>query len=152
MNQKLKRGILEAQQRLRPLSVGSVWVSCWLLLEVFAGQAELTLQAEPPQCRSLQPVDILHNDDLYQSEVRSETLREIGVWEPDLITWAPSCGPWSSLNNFNRADFVRELQEAHHPFWRVVKQGWEEQTVGGRLTLTEQPRTATSRRLPRMEH
>ena len=75
MTQKLKRGILEAQRRLRPLSVGSAWVSCWLLLEVFAGQAELTPRAEPPQWRSLQPVDILCDDDLYQSEVRSVTLR-----------------------------------------------------------------------------
>ena len=67
MTQKLKRGILEAQRRLRPLSVGPAWVSCWLLLEVFAGQAELTLQAESPQWRSLQPVDILYGDDLFQS-------------------------------------------------------------------------------------
>ena len=61
--QSLKRGIVSMQERLKPLRAAQGWLYAWLVLEVFSGMSELTVQAAGAGWQSLQPIELMCGDD-----------------------------------------------------------------------------------------
>ena len=150
--QKLRRGIEEATRRPRPFDIAKFWVSSWIILEIFSGRSELTLQANMGCWGSLRPIDVLFGDDSFRRKVQDEALRDIDVWEPDLLSFSPLCGPWSSLNNLTEAEKVAAMRKTHLTFCDFVRRGWDKQDVAGRLVFKEQPATSQSRKLDKMQN
>ena len=91
--------------------------SRWKVLEVFAGFAELTHQAQRGgRWGTLQPFDLEYGDDLLVAEVRAAVLKVVDEEEPDLVVLEPPCGPWSNLQNLSADPEALALKrEAHRP-------------------------------------
>ena len=70
-----------------------------VLLEVFAGSMTLSRVAAQRGWRVLQPVDIIaiHGLDLTTKEAQTALNQEMQKWAPDVVSWAPPCGPYSPL-------------------------------------------------------
>ena len=83
---------------------------------------------------------------LAQQEVQDMVNR----FEPDLVTVAPPCSPWSSWQNLNDPEVVAELRNADLCFWFFTARIWERQCAGYRLVLTEQPEKSKALLLPCM--
>ena len=101
---------------------------CWILLELFAGSANLTARAHRrAQWRALPPVDLLNEG------LRKKIKTMIAEEQPDLVTLAPPCG--LCLDR----EALWERQREHLPFWKFAKEVWDIQYKEGRLALVEQP-------------
>ena len=71
-----------------------------VLLEVFAGSMHLTQVAHSRGWKCLQPVDLdmeRNGVDLATTDGQTEVSQVIAEHSPDLVTWAPPCGPYSPL-------------------------------------------------------
>ena len=87
------------------------------------------------------------SDDLREAATQKRLTAVIESEEPDLLVQAPPCGPWSPLQFLNDQEAVFQKQVEHYPLWEVVRRNWDQQHYGGRLNLTEQPRTSLARQL-----
>ena len=89
-----------------------------VLLEVFAGSMTLSRVAAQRGWRVLQPVDIIaiHGLDLTTKEAQTALNQKKQKWAPDVVSWAPPCGPYSPLqmimprNRVKRAAKVKRLK------------------------------------------
>ncbi len=63
VTQSLKRGIVSMQERLKPLRAAQGWLYAWLMMEIFSGMSELTVQAAGAGWQSLQPIELMCGDD-----------------------------------------------------------------------------------------
>ncbi len=149
--QSLKRGIVSAQERLKPLRAAQGWLHAWILLEVFSGMSELTIQAADAGWQSLQPIELMCGDDLFDPKQVEQFEEDVKAWEPDLLVMEPPCGPWCSWQNLADPERVEALRERHKPLWLAVRRAWDAQTRAGRLALTEQPQTSAALRLEEMQ-
>lgn len=162
LNRRQKRSIEQGVQRaIRAhnklydvLDAKSAEVDRWTLMEVFAGQAWLSTRARKRNAcwDVLPPQDTLSGGlDLLKDE-RIELLKDvIRAQEPDVITLAPPCGPWSAWQRLRkRKAALRELRRQHLPFWNLVAWCWEFQNFKGGLVVLEQPATSEALRLPVM--
>ena len=149
LTQKLKRGVSEAESRLKPLRAAQGWIHVWLLLEIFGGMGELTIQANTLEWRALQPIELMCGDDLFNVKERLDALEDLDNWEPDLVVSELPCGPWCSFLNLSVK--VSELRALYYKLWLLVRRAWDRQTSGGRLMPTEQPRASAALRLSVME-
>ena len=149
--QSLKRGIVSAQERLKPLRAAQGWLHAWILLEVFSGMSELTMQAAYAGWQSLQPIELMCGDDLFDPKQVKQFEEDVKAWEPDLLVMEPPCGPWCSWQNLADPERVEALRERHKPLWLAVRRAWDAQTRAGRLALTEQPQTSAALRLEEMQ-
>lgn len=68
-----------------------------VLLEVFSGSMHLSLAAASRGWTVLEPCDVLLGTDLMEPRNQAALVEDIKQWSPDLVTWAPPCGPYSPL-------------------------------------------------------
>ena len=91
-----------------------------VLLEVFAGSMHLTQVACQRGWTCLQPVDVdMGNNgvDLTSSKGQAEIDAVIEQQQPDLVTWAPPCGPYSPLQNIMPRNALRR----HRKWIRLLR-------------------------------
>ena len=90
-----------------------------VLLEVFAGSMNLSRVAAKRGWKVLQPVDSSMGEnslDLTQPEAQQEIDQYIQVEQPDVVTWAPPCGPYSPLQSIMPRNPVRRQVKMHRLF------------------------------------
>ncbi len=148
----LKRGIVSAQERRKPLRAAQGWLHAWLVLEVFSGMSELAVQAAGASWQSLQPIELMCGDDIFDPEQVKQFEVDIKACEPDFLVMEPPCGPWGSWPNLADPERVEVLRELHKPLWKAVRRAWGAPNRAGRLTLTEQPQTSAALRLEEMQN
>ena len=73
------------------------------LMEIFAGAATLTWMAASWGLPVSEPIDCLYNYALLKPAHRAEVERRIQVEDPFLLSLAPICGPWSTMQRINLA-------------------------------------------------
>ena len=73
------------------------------LMEIFAGAATLTWMAASWGLPVSEPIDCLYNYDLLKPAHRAEVERRIQAEDPFLLSLAPICGPWSTMQRINLA-------------------------------------------------
>ena len=153
LSQRMKVGVTEALGTMKMLRELSEDDGRWLLLELFAGSADLTERArQRPQWKVLEPVDVLYGLDLLNEATRKKVKEQICMEKPDLVTIAPPCGPWSSWTNMCLdAEALWEKRRSHLPFRRFSKEVWEIQYYEGRLALVEQPVRSQALELSNMQ-
>ena len=124
----------------------------WTLLEIFAGKARFSEQARKRKCWNvLQPQDILYGLDLLNPEHRELMKQVIQNQQPDVISLAPPCGPWSAWQRLRKNSFaLRQMRKRHRPLWEFVVWVWAYQTSHGGLVLLEQPASSEALKLPEM--
>lgn len=124
----------------------------WKILEVFAGRATFSdIAAKPGKWDVLPPQDILYGLDLRVPEHQQWLKDMIILQEPDVVTLAPPCGPWSSWQRMRkRKDLLNALRQERKPFWEFVCWVWAYQTLHGRLVLLEQPKQSDALKQPMM--
>ena len=139
--QKLKQGVRQALATMGLLGRAADADDRWVLLEIFAGTARLTAVARARRrWHALAPVDLHFGWDLSRPADRKELLDLVDKLEPDLVTMAPPCGPWSSWTHMCRdLDGLWERRRQQLPFWNLVSVIWAKQTKAARLALVEQP-------------
>ena len=154
LEQGVQRAIRTHSKLFDVLDAKSAEVARWTLLEVFAGKAHFSTRARQRSAcwEVLPPQDILSGGlDLLDPE-HVEILKDvIRAQEPDVITLAPPCGPWSAWQRLRkRKAALRELRRQHLPFWDFVAWCWDFQSATGGLVVLEQPSTSEALRLPVM--
>jgi hypothetical protein len=100
----VRRGIASAWGVQRLLSclfvLAGTLAFVLLLLELFSGHGNLSHTAKhTPGWSCLEPRDILSGHDLLNNSTQNQVLADIKKHKPHLVTLAPPCGPWSSLQN-----------------------------------------------------
>ena len=127
--------------------------SKWTLLEIFAGKACFSERARTRKCwEVMQPQDILYGLDLMNLEHQNLLKEVIQTQQPDVITLAPPCGPWSAWQRLRKNSFaLRQLRRRHRPLWDFVVWVWAYQSARGALVLLEQPASSEALKLPEME-
>ena len=74
------------------------------------------------------PRDLLSGHDLLNTVERNSVLADIKKFKPHLVTLAPPCGPWSSLQylSVNKRDpqYLIDLRDRHLPFWEFSLRVW----------------------------
>ena len=88
--------------------------------------------------------------DFDQSEHRKLFLQRLQEEVPDEVLLAPSCGPWSRMQNINvrtpeQQEYLQELREWHHAVHlKFVQKVYETQVLQGGHAHVEQPAGALS--------
>ena len=141
--QRLKHSIKQAKHAITQLTLVAKCSeqSCWKVLEIFGGSANLSLIAKSTgKWIALEPVDLMYGSDLLTPQEQALVLSQLDQWEPDLVCLEPPCGPWSSLQSLNpRKDLLEFKRALHMPFWTFSAKVWKKQHAAGRLVLLEQP-------------
>jgi hypothetical protein len=124
----------------------------WTLLEVFAGQATLSFTADQSQkWTALPPQDVIYGLDLKLAEHQQILKDVIQAQQPEVITLAPPCGPWSSWQRMRkRKDLLSALRREHQPFWEFVCWVWAHQTLHHGIVVLEQPAQSDALKMPMM--
>eukprot|EP00435_Cladocopium_sp_Y103_P071268 s9_g37.t1 len=154
MTQKLKNGVRKGLATNRQLTDVALMEERYVVLEIFAGAANLTKVANMEKMRdwrALPPVDILFGHDLTKKATRDEVWKIIYDEEPDLITLSMPCGPWCQWMNLCDPDEVDAKRTADMPLWRFARDIWDYQTARGRLAMTENPLGSEGLKLTFME-
>ena len=78
--------------------------------------------------------------DLLKEGVWKKIKAMIAEEQPDLVTLAPPCGPWSSWTHLclDREALSKRRRE-YLLFWKFAKEVWDIQYKEGKLALVEQP-------------
>ena len=123
--QKPKQAMKDAKERHVAVTEVKELRQNYLVLELFAGCARLTMTAvNRDRWEIMAPVDIIYGQDLHDPH-------------PDLVTMSPRCGPWSQFQRINpNIDRVMEERQQDIPLWRFCRAIWDEQTHG-RLAFTD---------------
>ena len=119
------------------------------LFEVFAGTSQITVRGiQKYNLTALQPVDILHGQDLRIASERKKVINTIAQFRPRLVIVQWPCTPWSILqdnaNYKDRPDELRERRDADKVFLQLVKDIFTVQARRGDHALAENPATAAS--------
>ncbi|CAE7240505.1 TY4B-J, partial [Symbiodinium sp. CCMP2592] len=141
LTQRLKRGVQEGLEVIRQVKEVASDDGKWVLLEVFAGTAQLSRRAaQRPRWRVLEPIDLNTGWDLRVPEQRDRLLKLIDAAKPDLVTLSPPSGPWSTWEPLcEDADGFYERRRAQLPLWQLAGEAWERQVISKRLVILEQP-------------
>ncbi|CAE7731049.1 RE2 [Symbiodinium sp. CCMP2592] len=141
VTQKLKKGVAAGLDGIHLLQKAVQDDGKWVLLEVFAGTGQLTRRAKDrPGWRVLEPIDLNTGWDLSVPTCRASLLKLIEDQQPDLVTMAPSSGPWSTWEALcEDADGLYERRRQQLPLWKMLGDIWALQVRGRRLALVEQP-------------
>ena len=102
-----------------------------VLLEIFAGIMMLSRIAMTRGWCVLQPEDLENGgSNLLTQEGRKQVEQVIEKFDPDLVSLAPPCSPWSSLQRILPRDLGRRrkrimrrdrLRKQHRPFWNFTR-------------------------------
>ena len=94
-------------------------------MELFSGEAALSLMVATLGLPVAEPIDIMDNDnyDLLRPEVRRMVESRIEVEDPLLLSMAPVCGPSSPLQNLNemREEYADNFYNLRQQWYPVVK-------------------------------
>ena len=144
--QKFKKGLSEAREAHLAVVDVKRMREHYLVLEIFAGCAQLTSVANAKEgWKALPPVDLVYGQDLRNPKTRKELMYLVKKTKPDPVTMSPRCGPWSQFQRINpNIDKVMEDRKEDIPLWRFCREVWDEQTAGGRLALTENPQQSAA--------
>ena len=111
----LKRGIMSAQERRKPLRSAQGWLNAWFVLEVFSGMSELAVQTAGAGWQSLQPIELMCGDDIFDPEQVKQFEGDIKAGEPDFLVMELPCGPGGSRQNLADPERVEALRDFHKP-------------------------------------
>ena len=108
-------------------------------------------QIKSQKWTALPPQDIIYGLDLKLAEHQQILKDVIQVQQPEVITLAPPCGPWSSWQRMRkRKDLLSALRREHRPFWEFVCWVWAHQTLHHGIVVLEQPAQSDALRMPMM--
>ena len=119
------------------------------MFEVFAGTSQITVRGvQRYNLTALQPVDIVHGQDLRIASERKKVINAIERFRPRLVIVQWPCTPWTILqdnvNYKDKPDELRERRDADKVFLRLVKDIFELQARRGDHALADNPATAAS--------
>eukprot|EP00435_Cladocopium_sp_Y103_P052575 s19_g16.t1 len=115
------------------------------LMELFAGAATLTWMAASWTLPVSEPIDCLYNYDLLKPAHRAEVEKRIQIEDPFLVSLAPICGPWSTMQWINLArggETEAKILEDRKKWYPVIQ--WlagliKDRLSKGREVLLESP-------------
>ena len=125
------------------------------LLEVFGGDAEVSLRFSRKGWFVLQPQDVIYGNDLRESSERERLLDLIDKQKPRLVIISYPCRYWTALSNINyrsaqgRRKLAR-LRRAEHPFLELCSEIFKRQIDRGDDALGENPQCSASFQVPVM--
>ena len=111
-------------------------------LELFSGSARLSQVAAMNGLRVGQPIDLRTGFDLLTPDGRRKTMDILEKQKPTVVTMAPTCAPWSIINNINDPKTTEAQRAKYLPVVEFCVQVAMYQIRHGRHFIMENPATS----------
>lgn len=123
------------------------------VVEIFAGNAEVSLQFARRGGNVAQPVDLIYGSDLRDENVREQVKGFVRENKPRLVIVSYPCKYWTSLVNTNfrtsqERRRLKKLQQGELPFLQLCEDIFDIQIQNGNDALAENPIASASFRQP----
>ena len=125
------------------------------LSEIFAGEAEVSMQFSRRGWFVMEPCDIVYGQDLREEGERERVMRIVKEQKPRLVLVSYPCKYWTALTNINFRTSqgrrrLEKLRRAERPFLQLCSDVFDEQIDRDDDALGENPRLSASFATPIM--
>ena len=127
------------------------------IMEMFAGNAEITHLAPRYDLKALQPFDIKYGIDLLKKSNRDLWKQSQDKYKPLAVVVETDCNPWNIFNenlNYagrNRMDQLQRLRAVHRPLVKLGVDACWKQIMDGNYFLMENPQGSRFWELPEVQ-
>ena len=116
------------------------------IMELYAGQAEISQLAHRYDLRACQPFDLLYGLNLKDKAAKQTWQEDQAKFKPLLVIVEPECAHWNIMNenlNYlgrNRMEELQDLRRDDRPLVKLGVQACYKQIEDGNIFLFENPR------------